>query len=112
MQDYAPGSAAAGTLTPNPSEPIPAPQSAGYMTADDTPNLLDQTNRPQEPLTAGLPMGPGPGPTTMKDQSAITTATLKQYLPALEASANMPNMPPEWIQLVQYIRNAPDTANA
>jgi len=29
---------------------------------DEVPNLSDQTGRPNEPLTAGLPMGPGPGP--------------------------------------------------
>jgi hypothetical protein len=30
--------------------------------ADEVPNLSDQTNRPAEPVTSGLPIGPGPGP--------------------------------------------------
>lgn len=30
--------------------------------ANDVPNLADPTMRPQEPVTAGMPFGPGPGP--------------------------------------------------
>jgi hypothetical protein len=32
------------------------------MKPDDVPNLTDPTRRPDEPPTAGLPFGPGPGP--------------------------------------------------
>lgn len=30
--------------------------------ADAVPNLTDPTMRPGEPITAGMPFGPGPGP--------------------------------------------------
>lgn len=42
-----------------------APGGAGgqaFATPEDTPNLLDPTNRPDEPLTHGLPFGAGGGP--------------------------------------------------
>jgi hypothetical protein len=34
---------------------------APVMGPDSVPNLSDPTNRPDEPITAGLPFGPGPG---------------------------------------------------
>ncbi len=49
-----------------------APPTAGaggaapvYSRPSDTPNLTDPTQRPNEPLTAGLPFGAGPGPEAM-----------------------------------------------
>lgn len=47
-----------------------APGQAGgavgpFATPADTPSLTDPTQRPDEPLTAGLPFGPGPGPEAM-----------------------------------------------
>lgn len=57
--DYAPGSAAAGGMTPPVQQrPFVGPP----MGADQVPNLSDPTMRPQEPVTAGLSVGPGPGP--------------------------------------------------
>lgn len=38
--------------------PVPRPP----VTPDQVPNLLDPTARPGEPVTAGLPVGAGPGP--------------------------------------------------
>lgn len=38
------------------------PAQGATVTPDMVPNLSDPTARPGEPLTAGLPMGPGPGP--------------------------------------------------
>lgn len=50
------GSAAAGDFVPNPSQPM-----RPMITADQVPNLADPTARPEEPVTAGLPLGAGPG---------------------------------------------------
>jgi len=33
-----------------------------FVGPDAVPNLSDPTNRPNEPLTAGMPFGPGVGP--------------------------------------------------
>lgn len=42
--------------------PIPASGAAGFATPSDTPSLTDPTQRPDEPVEAGMPFGPGPGP--------------------------------------------------
>jgi len=60
MQDYGPGGdPALGNMAPNPSDAaMPMPS----VYPEDTPMLLDPTQRPDEPITAGLPVGAGPGP--------------------------------------------------
>ena len=35
------------------------------VTPDEVPNLNDPTSRPTEPVTTGLPYGPGAGPEAM-----------------------------------------------
>lgn len=40
-------------------QPLPAPT--------QVPSLSDPTTRPTEPVTAGLPVGPGPGPEVLPD---------------------------------------------
>ena len=46
---------------------VPMPPMVGM---DEVPNLSDPTARPHEPITAGLPMGPGPGPEALGPQGA------------------------------------------
>lgn len=41
---------------PVPTAPVP------FIGPDQVPNLADPTRRPDEPVTAGAPFGPGPGP--------------------------------------------------
>jgi hypothetical protein len=53
--------AGAPVAPPRAAPPRPA------MTPDDVPNLADPTGRPDEPPTAGLPFGPGPGPVDAQD---------------------------------------------
>lgn len=56
---YGPGSAASGGIEPPvQQQPIMAPP----MGADMIPNLSDPSQRPDEPVTAGLSVGPGAGP--------------------------------------------------
>jgi hypothetical protein len=68
------------------------------------------TQRPEEPVTAGAPAGPGPGPEaigvgqTMRDQSRIDTRQIAQYLPSLEQMANQPGVPTSFVRFVKYIR--------
>lgn len=50
----------AGAPAPTPSAPGAPAQM--FATPDSTPNLLDPTNRPHEPLEHGMPFGPGAGP--------------------------------------------------
>lgn len=69
------------------------------------------TNRPDEPITAGAPMGPGAGPdslglTTEEDLLRKDKQYLANYLPVLEFLANRPNAMPSLRSMVRKIRAA------
>ena len=70
--------------------------------ADDFPNLKDPTTRPSEPVTAGLPTGPGPGPS---DQRRADAQAIKQWLPLLEPLTQDPTTPDSVRQFVNFIRS-------
>jgi hypothetical protein len=57
--NYMPGDAASGGMAaPTQQQPMMPPM----VTADQVPNIGDPTMRPNEPVTAGIPYGPGAGP--------------------------------------------------
>lgn len=68
------------------------------------------TERPDEPVTAGAPSGPGVGPEaiglgmTNRDQSKIDAREIAKYLPALEKLANSEGVPTGFVRFVKYIR--------
>lgn len=72
---------------------------------EDTPMLLDPTQRPSEPLTAGLSTGAGPGPEVL-DPRVDETRSLKKYLPLIEPLLNLPTTPDSVVSLVKYIKGA------
>lgn len=80
-----------------------APPDPG-MYPDDTPNVGGPTRFPDEPVTAGLQPRAG----SIQAQDAIDVGQIKSYLPALTASASMPNIPPSFVRFVQALRNAPN----
>jgi len=58
----------AGGATPTPSSgPSPAPMPG--MGPGEIPGLADPSSFPEEPLTAGLASGPGPGPEALRSAS-------------------------------------------
>jgi hypothetical protein len=91
-------------------EAAPSPHGVAMgpsMTPDDTPNLLDPTMRPDEPITAGLPVGPGPGPAeTPAVKKSNDLQVVKQYLPDLEEAARWEDAPASFKHLVNMIRNS------
>lgn len=99
-QNYAPdatGQAAAGGMQRPPQQPQYSPE--------DSPMLSDPTQRPGEPITAGLPTGPGPGPEAL-DPRLSETQGLKKWLPLLDPLLNQPDTPQSVKALVTYIRGA------
>lgn len=66
------------------------------------------TQRPDEPVTAGNPMGEGVGPQAagieMRSMDQQDAASLAQQLPMLEYIANMPNASPSTRALVRRIK--------
>lgn len=80
--------------------------SNGVPLADMSPNLFAPTDAPNEPVTAGLPFGPGPGPSTAAPMpEGPTKARLEASLPQLLRAAESPFVSPEFRSLVSYIRS-------
>ena len=77
---------------------------AGMPSPDDTPGLSDPTQYPDEPITAGLPIGAGPGPT--RDTRYAETKQLKRYLPILSQYLDQPDTPDSVRMLYRYIRGS------
>lgn len=98
------GSAAAGGFVPPAQPQAPAAQPP-MAYPEDSPNLLDPTHRPQEPVTTGLPSGAGAGPEALAaDPRLQETQALKPWLPILEPLANAVDTPESVRTLVRYIR--------
>jgi len=76
---------------------------------DLTP-LGAESARPDEPVTAGSPSGPGAGPDAIglglsnKAQNEIDARQIAQYLPSLERAANQPGVPTSFVRFVKYLR--------
>lgn len=65
------------------------------------------TERPDEPISAGLSGGPGAGPSIPNTQSPLTEeqrARLRSYLPALVVLASRPDADANTRQLVRQLR--------
>ena len=67
---------AAGPVAPPPGA-APTPGGGAFASPEDTPNLLDPSGRPDEPLEAGMPFGPGAGPDPRNAQMSDTEARLR-----------------------------------
>jgi hypothetical protein len=79
-------------------------QAAGGMGA----GLFSPTQRPDEPVTAGAPFGPGEmdrDETMFQESLGQDFEALKKYLPDLEEAANFTNAPGSFRYLVSYLRN-------
>lgn len=71
--------------------------------------LFAPSERPDEPITAGAPFGPGPGAPaelTLSEESSQELQTMRRYLPALESIANSPDGTPTFRRFVRYLRAA------
>lgn len=62
------------------SNQLPAPGSMPF---------LHPTNRPNEPVTAGLPFGPGPGPSALRPSPPLVANTLETLAASPNASARV-----------------------
>lgn len=86
---YGPGSAAAGGMEPSPQQqPLMPPP----VTADMVPNLADPTQRPNEPVTAGLSVGPGPGPEALGPMPPAPMDPVRMAVQAMMLVAPNPDL--------------------
>lgn len=71
--------------------------------------LFAPTARPDEPVTAGAPFGPGEGPSSNPGMSAVNSSdarVLSKYLPSLMLQADAPDAPESFRRFVRHLRNA------
>lgn len=95
-----------GMAAPAPQQEQAPPQGV-IRRPEDTPMLTDPTMRPQEPLTAGLPTGPGPGLEALGlDPRVAETQKMKKWLPILKPVMNDPETPDSVKMLYRYIRSS------
>ena len=80
---------------------VEAPAAMG-PSPDDIPGLNTPTMYPDEPITAGLPIGAGAGP--QRDTRIEETRQMRRYLPLLELYINRPDTPDSVRALFRYIR--------
>ena len=79
---------------------------ADLISVNTTP-LSAPTAFPDEPLTTGVPSGPGAGPEVLASAGSASTPTrnkLMASLPALMRLADQPDSSPELRALVRYLR--------
>jgi hypothetical protein len=76
------------------------------MSPEQIPSLTDPTTRPNEPVTAGLPVGPGPGPEALGGALEPDTGLtdMLAYLPMLEFLASQPGSSAQTRQMVRRLR--------
>lgn len=80
------------------SAPTPAPSAL--------PGLMDPTASPDEPITAGAPVGPGIGPqgAGILSDAEVTNEKLRPLVHSLEVIANLPNSNPETRAFVRQLK--------
>lgn len=92
--DNAGQSAAGGGLEPPSAQP-----SQSMIYADQVPNLSDPTSRPDEPVTAGINLGPGGGNEVMPPMPPPRVDPVRQIL----QSMIMTNSNPDLVRLLNRL---------
>jgi hypothetical protein len=100
-----------GNPIPNTSTPNIAPSPAQATPVSPLTKLFDQTQRPNEPITAGMSFGPGNTPAP--EQTSGRFAMVSKYLPELNSMAQDPNAPESFKIFMQFINaaNRADSTN-
>lgn len=88
--DYAPGGnpASGGMEAPAQQRQFMPP----LVGADQVPNIGDFTQRPDEAVTAGLPVGAGPGREAMPPMPPAPTDPIRQVIQAMMMVAPNPDL--------------------
>jgi len=105
MQSMAPMAASPSARSPRASSRSAGAGAGGGMSA--TP-LFAPTQRPDEPVTAGAPFGPGAGPSMQPNssqQAVADAAIIGKYLPDLMSMAEQEDTPVGFKRFVRHLRN-------
>ena len=71
----------------------------------EPPGLFDPTMRPDEPVTAGVNIGPGPGAPIQQDPQSQDAALLQKYLPSMRRAAGIQDAPAGFKAFVRYLES-------
>lgn len=101
MQSAAPmqGNPVPPVPSPKPSTPPPGTAGANPLLT----NLFAPTQRPDEPITAGAPVGPGRTPTVEYNGKY---RMVSKYMPMLDQMANDPDAPASFRNFLRYVKAA------
>lgn len=97
--DNSQNTAATGGMAPPPQS-----QMAMGPSPDDSPNLSAPTNYPNEPITAGLNIGPGDG--SQRDTRLAETQNLQRFIPLLALYLDNEDTPDSVRALFRYIKGS------
>lgn len=93
-----------------PAQPRPRRGQGAGQVMEEGPRptpLFAPTERPDEPITAGAPFGPGPGPAEPTQRGRGTTPAnlevLSRYLPVMRQVATGPDTPDRFKALVRFL---------
>ena len=99
MQELQQGAPMQGNTTPSMPTPTVAAPSIAAPRAQVT-NLFAPTERPEEPITAGAPVGPGRTPTPAGQYSMI-----EKYMPQLDSLAAKEDSPESFKIFLGLVKN-------
>lgn len=89
--------------------PTSAPSNMATPEGRTLGTLMDPTNNPSEPITAGVDFGPGPGSDALPKNIDANTRPdenkqiIQKYLPSLLQAANLPDTPDSYKRFVNYL---------
>lgn len=92
-----------------PMASAPKARNAAVPEGNPLGTLLDPSNNPSEPITAGVDFGPGPGSDALPRNINANTrpdenrAIVQKYLPTLLSAANLPDTPDSYKRFVNYL---------
>lgn len=83
---------------------------ASEVRRDAVTPLYAPTQRPEEPITSGVDIGPGPGSEVMgigpqQEDDTNFRATIRQYMPVLAYISSLPNTSPETRRTIRQLRD-------
>jgi hypothetical protein len=83
---------------------VPSSGLGDLISAPTTP-ISEPTQFPEEPVTAGVDAGAGPGSEVLASRPGPTRDKLKAQLPMMMRMAELPGTSPEFRNLVRYLRS-------
>ena len=87
---------------------VRAPRGGAAASGPSATPLFSQTQRPDEPVTAGAPFGPGSTPSvpdSFQNANSQDVQLIKQrYLPSLLQTAQQENVPPSFVRFVNNLK--------